>query len=275
MNTIKPLTLAISSLVVGTIGVAYAVLSADSRIGYLPILVPAAVGAILVFGWQVRRFQQDLQKTLSAAQDTRDQVDSLAESNVRAQLPSSKIAEQAQEIGLTSIKDGGIEIDNITENISNASQLIRMSTVSGLRVIWHYADILAEALARGVSIQIIMPDTNNVFVKDVAIMVGRKNLNDEADDTISALREINSKARNKNSDYAGRLSFARFDSVNKVPIIICDSKYAFFKVVLPPQRSSQAVSFEVSKGPILDALTDHFEELWKILTADNQVEDIS
>lgn len=189
----------------------------------------------------------------------------------------------AERLGIINIRQSGIEIQGCKEKIRNA-KTIKIFAVTGVNVIRLYRIELLHALNNGGSVEVLLPSADSSAIKEAQpIIFPHQNRQLESDVVTSKelLREyadeMRRKARNRENSYSpGRVLLGEYDTLNKIPLIICDDNYVFFKITLPPHRSSESPSFELRKRDegLLNFFVTHFNKTWEYLEKTHRVTEL-
>jgi hypothetical protein len=192
----------------------------------------------------------------------------------------------AQNIGITRISPDGLAESIIGERIVQAQRIAIMAT-SATRAIEIQKTYLVEALSRGCTVRLLVPELQSPFLRDVEESesedVYREPISDEIITVRRRFREVIGEARRRSvqlqrAPVASSVHIGYFSTHLRSAMILCDDTWGWLTVNLPPARSPQTPSFELSKTgqhTLLEACLRHFERTWTIVSERGRVDNIT
>jgi hypothetical protein len=188
----------------------------------------------------------------------------------------SEIDQRSAEIGITRVSVGGSGGTVLVEKV-RTSRVIRIIATSAVRFIESNTSSLVEALANGCDLRILLPEPEGIFVKEVELLEGLERerptrIADEIRTVIVAL----SGALQEAAEFAGRersvsplgtVNVGYFSTQLRMTMILCDESWGWVTMTLPPSRSTDCPSLELSgKGtrPLLSLCQAHFDQMWEL-----------
>ncbi len=192
----------------------------------------------------------------------------------------------ARAVGIVRISPDGQAGPIMGERIAQSQSIAIMST-SATRVIEIQKTYLVEALANGCAIRLLVPELQSVFLQDVEQSESkdayREPISDEIMKVRRRLREAIGEARRLSSrhykaDRLGSVHVGYFTTHLRSTMILCDDKWGWLTVTLPPARAPQTPSFELSNAgqhTLLEACILHFDRTWEVVSERGNVENIA
>jgi hypothetical protein len=181
---------------------------------------------------------------------------------------------KSKELGILKIHSTGISDDALTNRIRN-SKIIKMFFATGIAFFRTREDDLIKAFENNANILILLTNPNSDFTKEIEHIESRNQgeIGHEIEQVKTILnRCLNEAKKNTNNNSNGKFSIKYFNSQLRFPMVICDEKYAWITLTLPPARSVQSISFEAIKSEkgLLNNCMRHFDEIWASI--DNEKE---
>lgn len=190
--------------------------------------------------------------------------------------------------GITRVSSHGVADPRSMEANIELSKEIRFITTSGTRFLDAYKRSISKAIAKGASIKILVPKPDSIFVQDVGESEREGKGGKERQEEISQeIREVERRLAEYLQE-AKRLASTSPQGLGKVyvgyytthlrsTIILCDDRWAWLTITLPPLRASESLSFEIShagEDSILNGCLRHFDRTWSIIEARNDVKSL-
>jgi len=190
----------------------------------------------------------------------------------------------AQSVGIARISTDGQAGPIMSERIAQAHSIAIMST-SSPRLIEIQKTYMVEALSKGRSIRVLVPELEGTFVGDVEESesedVPRDSISTEIDIVKKRLREAKGEATRLSgrlgTNYLGNIRLGHFTTHLRSTLVLCDDTWGWLTITLPPARAAQTPSFElINKGnhTLLEACLRHFDRTWTIIEGRGGVEEI-
>ncbi len=181
----------------------------------------------------------------------------------------------ARTVGIARISPDGQAGPIMSERIAQAREIAIMST-SATRVIEIQKPYLVEALSKGCSVRLLVPELESAFLSDVEQSESedahREPISDEILKVERRLREAIGEAyRVSTRDGASSIGTARigyFSTHLRATMILCDDDWGWFTITLPPARAPETPSFELNnrgRHTLLEACWRHFNRTWMIV----------
>jgi nucleoside 2-deoxyribosyltransferase len=169
--------------------------------------------------------------------------------------------------------DGIADPPTMTSNLGT-SKLIRIMSTSATRLLEIYRPSIVRAFQQGARIQVLVPEPKSQFVKDVneseSVHVPRTGIEEEIRDIESRLIDFREEARRtiEPQQALGTAEIGYFTTHLRSTLVLCDDRWGWLTITLPPLRAPETVSFELAgtgDNSLLDSCIKHFNRTWEIM----------
>jgi hypothetical protein len=193
----------------------------------------------------------------------------------------------SQALGIKHISKTGLPSSDLLATNLRRSSTIRILSTSGVRLFEnHRRDILAAA-TQGAAIRVLVPRPGSDFVKDVdEAESGYANrgttIDQEIRDVRLRLSDIVAEAVEQRTNDEGILNpvdvqIGYFTTHLRSTYTVCDDKWAWMTVTLPPERAVQSPSLELvrsEEAPLIDLCIRNFDRAWQIAASRGHIKRI-
>jgi len=187
--------------------------------------------------------------------------------------------------GITKVVPNGKADSNTMESNLEVAREIKVITTSGTRFLDGYRRSISKALAKGATMRVLIPKPESDFVRDVGESEregkgGEERREEifqeigEADRRLSEYLAEANRLGSKDKSQLGTVLIGYFTTHLRSTLILCDDKWGWLTITLPPLRASETLSFELSQVGSECILSDcirHFDRTWDIIESRNDV----
>jgi len=187
--------------------------------------------------------------------------------------------------GITKVSSHGEADHHSMEENIELSKEIRFITTSGTRFLDAYKRSISRAIAKGANVKILVPKPDSIFVRDVGESEREGERGKERQEEISQeIREVErrlveylneaKRLASTSPQNVGNVSIGYYTTHLRSTIILCDDRWAWLTITLPPLRAAESLSFEISQAgedAVLNGCLRHFDRTWSIIEARNDV----
>lgn len=184
------------------------------------------------------------------------------------------IVRPCQAKGISRVSIDGIADPRVMSSSLEQSQLVRIMSTSSTRFLETYRPSFVRCFELGATVRILLPEPAHQFVTDVeeseSVHVKRTGIGQEIRDVNDRLIDFRSEAQ-KNLSLAslpGNAEIGHYSTHLRSTMILCDERWGWLTITLPPLRAPETVSFELvksSSGALLVACVKHFDRTWELM----------
>ncbi|MEW6350840.1 MAG: DUF4062 domain-containing protein [Thermodesulfobacteriota bacterium] len=188
-------------------------------------------------------------------------------------------------LGIAKIVPDGKADSRTMSSSLEASTEIRIIVISGTRFLDGYRRSIVKAISSGAEVRLLIPKPESEFVKDVGLSErdgedGERRAEEIAQEIREAeprfveyLREAR-RGQPRSILNLGTISIGYYTTLFRSTMILCDKKWGWLTIMVPPLRASESLSFELIRTGDECFLHDcirHFDRTWEIVDSRNDV----
>lgn len=174
------------------------------------------------------------------------------------------------------VPDGKADSRTMTSHLESSKE-IRIIVTSGTRFLDGYRRAISKAIASGASVRVLLPQADSDFVKDVGESeregeggeIRRNEIAQEIKEAEARFSEyVAEAAKIKPTALTGSISVGYYTTHLRSTLILCDNKWGWLTITLPPLRASETLSLELEQTESECLLNDcirHFDRAWNII----------
>lgn len=188
-----------------------------------------------------------------------------------------------QQLGIDAIHLNGMSGLRFSKASTDAA-IIRIRATAGKAFLFDHKPALIDALVKNRStIRVMLCAGDSEVVRAAEKLEspdGHRDgqITNEIEGAERLLREYLAEARKlvPQPGSIGRVFLAYQSSSYRLPLIMCDSKWVWLTLLLPPRRAVQCPAMELRGGGILSEMClKHFEESWALAETESKCREIS
>lgn len=187
--------------------------------------------------------------------------------------------------GIAKIVPYGKADSTTMSNNLELSKEIRIMVTSGTRFLDGYRRAISKAIATGANVRVLVPKPESELVRDVGESeregdggkIRGAEISQEIREADARFSEYMDEAKKINSSLTGGISIGHYTTHLRSTMILCDDKWGWLTITLPPLRASETLSFELHYTESECFLRDcirHFDRTWEIIESRNDVKRI-
>jgi hypothetical protein len=150
------------------------------------------------------------------------------------------------------------------------SRIVRIIQTSGIGLTRNLKTAMIAALKHPeTKIQVLIARSDGDFIKEVELIESPDRVGFIVPEIASVegiLKEYVHEAKHKyGGQEIGKIHLGHFNTHFRSSLLICDDRWCWMTLILPPMRAPESVSFELeqSNSPLIDDCIRHFDEVWK------------
>jgi hypothetical protein len=185
------------------------------------------------------------------------------------------ILTKVKDLGILNIYSTGVSTEKLGKSIRSA-KFIKMFFTTGIVFFRSREDDLIKAFENNANMSVIISLPKTDFTREIELIESRKigEISNEIEQVKTILNRCLKEAmKNTNNQSIGRFTIKQFNTQLRIPYIICDDKYAWITLTLPPARSVQSISFEAaySDNGLLKKCINNFDEIWSTIDVNKEI----
>ncbi len=214
----------------------------------------------------IKRCKRDLSDHIKSIED--DPTDVVTP--LLSAISESSLLSISRKLGIRGLhKRGDDETERKIKIIENSKDIMIMA-VSAKSFFHHLEGAFVNSLLKhNLKIQILLATVKSEFVKDVEIAEGKHRINkiskeieDTEDQIVGILEEALNRSNISNLN-KNKILVANYRSALRNFIIICDNKWGWLTLNMPPKRAVENFSFKFKSGLFLNDCLRHFNKTLK------------